>query len=90
MKALTLQQFTDRPNNHSWSLGSLELVLFSVCNYRCQRPLVVDDPGDRAHRRTCKHPVTTPPPDRRVTTRESTSATDIEYSTLSYSTLNGE
>ena len=84
---LTLQQFTDRPNNHSRSLGSLELILFSACNYRCHRPLVVVHPGDSAHRRTCKLPVTTPPPDKIVPTRESTSAADIEYSTLSYSTL---
>ena len=29
-KALTLQQFTDRLNNHSRSLGSLELIIANV------------------------------------------------------------
>ena len=29
-KALTLQQFTDRLNNHSWSLGILELVISPI------------------------------------------------------------
>jgi len=28
--ALTLQQFTDRPNNDRWSLGSLELIILDI------------------------------------------------------------
>jgi len=28
LRARTLQLFTDRPNNHSRSLGSLELIIF--------------------------------------------------------------